>query len=246
LDYYLSFRREPNNLKRFQSQFAETLTTTDLFVRGKIATLIGYPSTYRDIEIALQRAKQDGELSPTFLKNLRIATVPQEEVDPKKHINFAKYNYFALTKNGNNRDKKDLKNDPAVKFTQFLLTKEAQTIFLKNIPYMLPAQVNALTENTALKINPDIEFNMTLADWYIPRQTFALYDMGTPHLFRSIIKKAIDEPGVTAAVAAGNASTYLTCKISQMTDPTIYATACLCRTTLPTNRNSYWPLCGQE
>lgn len=246
LDYYLSFRREPNNLKRFQPQFAETLTTTDLFVRGKIATLIGYPSTYQDIKIALLRAKQDGELSPTFLKNLRIATVPQEEVDPKKQINFAKYDYFALTKNGKNRDTKDLKNDPAIKFTQFLLTKEAQALFFKNIPYILPAQVTLLSENTELKLNPDLEFNMTLADWYVSTQTFALYDMGAPHLFRSIIKQAIDEPGATAAVAAGNASAYLTCKISQLTDPTTYATACLCRTTLPTNRNNYWPLCGQE
>lgn len=32
-DYYLAFRRTPNNLSRFDTQFAQTLTTTDLFVR---------------------------------------------------------------------------------------------------------------------------------------------------------------------------------------------------------------------
>ena len=246
MEYYLSFRRAPNNLNQFKTEFEESLTTTDLFVRGKIATLIGYPSTYEDIKIAIQRAKQDGELSPTFLKNLRIATVPQEEIDPKKQINLAKYSYFALTKNGKNRDKKDSKNDPAVKFTQFLLTKEAQEIFLKNTPYMLPAEITALSENKGLKLNSDPEFNMTLADWYVPTQMFALYDMGAPHLFRAILKQAMAEPGVTASLVTSNVSAYLTCKISQLTDSTAYAGACLCRTTLPTNRNNYWPLCGQE
>ncbi len=245
-DYYLSFRRAPNNLSRFDAQFAETLTTTDLFVRGKIATLIGYPSTYQDIKIAIQRARQESELAPDFLKNLRVATVPQEEIDPKKQINFAKYMYFALTKNGTNRDTKKPQNDPVLKFVQFLLTKEAQDTFAKHPTYLLPAQNATLTGEGDMRINPEADFAMTVADWYVAGQSFALYDMGIPHLFRDAVKQALDEPGTTASTVTSFVSSYLACKVGQLTDPTQYSHACLCRTTLPVNRNNYWPLCGQE
>ncbi len=159
---YMAFRRAPNSLNQFESRFTETLTTTDLFVRGKIATLIGYPSTYQDIAIAIQRARQDGELAPDFIKSLRITTVPQDEIDPKKQTNFAKYSYIALTKNGANRDSKKPSNDPVLKFAQFLLTEEAQDIFAKHPNYMLPTQNMTLVEKKDIKINPDIDFSMTV------------------------------------------------------------------------------------
>jgi len=157
---YMNFRRTPNNLERFDAQFDATLTTTDLFVRGKIATLIGYPSTYEDIKIAIQRAKRDGEFSPDFLKNIRVTTVPQEELDPKKQINFARYMYFALVKNGANRDVKNPSDDPVVKFVQFLLTSEAQDIFIKHQYYYLPTQNKSLLEMKDTKINSDNSFSM--------------------------------------------------------------------------------------
>jgi ABC-type glycerol-3-phosphate transport system substrate-binding protein len=245
-DYYLTFRRSPNNLNQFEAQFAETLTTTDLFVRGKIATIVWYPSTYQDIEIAIQRARQDNKLAPNFLKNLRVATILQEDLDPKKHINFAKYSYFALSKNGINRNTKKPSDDPVVKFVQFLLTEEAQNVFARHPTYMLPTQNTALTEKADTKINPDVEFSMTISDWYVPGQAFALYDMGIPHLYRSIIRKALDEPGTTATSVTAFVSSYLTCKIGQLTDPAQYGKPCLCQTKLPVNRNNYWPLCIEE
>lgn len=215
-------------------------------MRGKIATLIGYPSTYRDIKIAMQRAGQDNELATDFIKNLRVTTIPQEEIDPKKQINFAKYMYFAMTKNGAHRDTKKPQNDPVIKFVQFLLTREAQDIFIKHADYGLPTQNTTLAEKSDSKINPEVDFVMTINDWYVPQQHFALYDMGIPHLLRSVVKKALDEPGTTASTVTAFVSGYLTCKVGQLTDPAQYSKACLCQTTLPTNRNNYWPLCGQE
>ncbi len=242
----MSFRRAPNNLNRFSDDFAQTLSTTDLFVRRKIATLIGYPSTYKDIEIAVQRAKQDNQLAPNFLKNLRVTTVPQDEIDPKKQVNIAKYMYFALTKNGAHRNTKKPSNDPVLKFMQFLLTTEAQTVFMKHPSYLLPTQNTALSEEKANKINSDTDFSMTVADWYVPGQTFAQYDMGVPHLFRSIIRQALDEPSTTSGTVASFVSAYLSCKVGQLTDPAQYSKSCLCQTKLPTNRNNYWPLCTEE
>lgn len=245
-DYYLSFRREPNNLGQFDTLFAETLTTTDLFVRWKVATLFGYPSTYEDIKIAVQRAQQDWELAPEFLKNLRVATVPQQEIDAKKHTNFAKYMYFAVSKNGANRNLTAPQDDPVLKFAEFLLTTEAQDVFIKYPNYFLPTQQKTLFEKKDIKINPDENFDMTISNWYVPWQKFVLYDMWIPHLFREIVKQSIDEPGTTATDVTSFIASYLTCKIGQLTDPLQYSHGCLCRSGLAPNRNNYWPVCGQE
>lgn len=161
----------------------------------------------------MQRARQDNVLVPDFLKNLRIATIPQEEIDPKKHLNFAKYSYFALTKNGANRNRKNPTDDPVLKFVQFLLTPEAQEVFAKHPTYMLPTQNITLMEKKDTKINPDVEFSMTISDWYVPEQSFVLYDMGIPHLYQSIIRRAIDEPGATATSVTTFVSSYISCKI---------------------------------
>lgn len=46
-----------NNLVQFKDQMDTlNLTSTDLFVRGKIAALIGYPSLLKEIEFAIKRA----------------------------------------------------------------------------------------------------------------------------------------------------------------------------------------------
>lgn len=46
-----------NNLVQFKDQMNTLgLTTTDMFVRGKIAAIIGYPSLLREIEYAIKRA----------------------------------------------------------------------------------------------------------------------------------------------------------------------------------------------
>lgn len=115
----------------------------------------------------MQRAQDDRELFPNFLRNLRVATVPQEEIDPKKHVNFARYTYFALTKNGVNRNRKKPQQDPVLKFVQFLLTSEAQNTFMKHPSYSLPTQNTALINEKDTKINPDANFAMTIGDWYV-------------------------------------------------------------------------------
>jgi ABC-type thiamine transport system substrate-binding protein len=161
----------------------------------------------------MQRAGQDNELATDFIKNLRVTTVPQEEIDPKKQLNFAKYMYFAMTKNGAHRDAKKPQNDPVIKFVQFLLTREAQDIFIKYADYQLPTQNATLAEKGNTKINSETDFAMTIDDWYVPQQLFALYDMGIPHLMRSVMKQALDEPGTTSGVTAGFVSAYIDCKV---------------------------------
>ena len=40
IDTLLEYRRPPNNLAQYKDAYENTLTTTDLFVRGKVATLV--------------------------------------------------------------------------------------------------------------------------------------------------------------------------------------------------------------
>lgn len=122
IEKLLKYRLEPNDLGKFSDAYANTLTNTDLFVRGQVATLVGYPSTERDILLAQKRAKKDKAYESSFEKNVRWATIPQVEEEAKKQINMARYMYFAMTKYGINRNKEKASNDPVIKFMQYLNT----------------------------------------------------------------------------------------------------------------------------
>ena len=71
IDTYLEYRRSPNGLDRFDEEFRTSLTATDLFVREKVGALVGYPSMYRDIQIAIKRAKADDVRTTKFEKFLK-------------------------------------------------------------------------------------------------------------------------------------------------------------------------------
>jgi hypothetical protein len=147
IEKYLDYRREPNNLNQFKDAYDNTLTNADLFVRGKVGTLVGYPSTFNDIELAKKRAKKDKALAEAFDEDVRWTTIPQVEEDPKKQINLARYMYFALSKTGMNRNFEKPSNDPAIKFMQFLNTAKAQETFFRHHEYYLPSQLDLLVQN---------------------------------------------------------------------------------------------------
>lgn len=229
---------------RSQTTSESDLNAADRFVRGTSATLIGYPSTLRDIMMAIQRAKDADALLPDFEKNLRWSTIPQQSSDPKKQINIADYRYFVLAKDGEHRDE-SAKNDPVIKMMQFLTTSAAQDVFAGSQDYILPAEKRLLKSGDT-KINPEKSVNMTINDWYDEAQSFILYDMGIPHLFRSIMKQSLDEPGTTPTIIGSSVATYMKCKIKSLTDPLLAPGNCTCRTVMPENNSTYWPFCGQK
>ncbi len=244
VDRLLEYRREPNNLAQHADAFDDTLTTTDLFVRGKVATLVGYPSTERDILLAQKRAKKDKELDGKFGKNLRWATIPQVEDDVKKQTNLARFMYFTMSKYGTNRNKAKPSNDPVIKFMQYLATAKAQETFFENYEYYLPSQMELLKSEKDTQIDKKTgDFNMTVGDWYVATQKFIPYDMGIPHLFSGIVAQAFDEPGATSSIIAGNIQDFIVCHIKHLTDPDTYNQACGCRNDVQSNNNHYWPVC---
>jgi ABC-type glycerol-3-phosphate transport system substrate-binding protein len=244
IDRLLEYRRVPNNLSQFQDAYSNTLTNADLFARGKVATLVGYPSTERDILLAEKRAKKDKELVESFAKNIRWTTIPQVEDEPKKQTNFARYMYFTMTKNGVNRNKEKPSNDPVIKFMQYLATSKAQETFFDNYEYYLPSQMELLKTKKDSQIDKKTgQFVMTVGDWYVATQKFIPYDMGVPHIFSAIVAKALDEPGATSSVIAGNILDFITCRIKHLSDPDTYENACGCRNDVQSNNNHYWPVC---
>ncbi len=246
IEKYLDYRREPNNLNQFKDAYDNTLTNADLFVRGKVGTLVGYPSTFNDIELAKKRAKKDKALAEAFDEDVRWTTIPQVEEDPKKQINLARYMYFALSKTGMNRNFEKPSNDPAIKFMQFLNTAKAQETFFRNHEYYLPSQLDLLRTESKTRIDGKDGPGMIVSDWYVSTQKFIAYNMGIPHFFTYIAQKALDEPGATSSVISGNMLEFLNCKIKHLSDPDTYEKSCECRTDVSKNNNNYWPLCGND
>ena len=60
------------------------LTTVDMFVRGKISMVVGFPSLMREIEYSIKRAASENVLTKL---NLRTSEIPQVSLDPKDAIN---------------------------------------------------------------------------------------------------------------------------------------------------------------
>ncbi len=243
LEKLLEYRLEPNNLSQFRDAYTATLTNVDLFARGKVATLVGYPATERDILLAIKRAKKDKAYENVFEKNIRWTTIPQVEEDAKKQINMARYMYFAMTKYGINRNKEKPSNDPVIKFMQYLATGKAQETFFENYEYYLPSQLEMLKEPKSQIDSKTGEFDMTVGDWYVATQHYVTYNKWLPHIFTYIVEKALDEPGATASVISSNILSYLSCKINHLTDPDTYDVPCECRVDTQQNNNHYWPVC---
>jgi ABC-type glycerol-3-phosphate transport system substrate-binding protein len=104
------------------------LTAVDMFVRGKIGILVGYPSLLREIAFAMKRSG-----STSFSSSmLRTSEIPQITDNGQNAVNLMRYCTFAVSKNAKN-------SLLAARFVAYLSTKEAQESFMKHYPYYLSA-----------------------------------------------------------------------------------------------------------
>lgn len=106
------------------------LTTVDMFVRGKVGMVVGFPSLLREIEYAIKRAGSENVITS---KTLRTSEIPQTSLDPKDAMNLGEYNYFALSKISPN-------TQAGYSFLSYLATGEAEEKYLESFPLYLPAQ----------------------------------------------------------------------------------------------------------
>lgn len=100
------------------------LTTTDLFMRGRIAFLVGYPSLIHDIEKAKKRAGSEAIDAPIFTDR-----IPQISLG-KTTKNIAKYSYLGISKNSKNPLE-------SAKLLEYLMTDDALTSTMENFPDLI-------------------------------------------------------------------------------------------------------------
>ncbi|MBP8016504.1 carbohydrate ABC transporter substrate-binding protein [Candidatus Gracilibacteria bacterium] len=125
-----------NNILSLKSEMDQlNLTTVDLFVRGKIGMLIGYPSLLREIELAVKRTAGNSALDKKTLKSselFQITSGSGNSSDKNPNVNLVNYNYFAISKLSKNQKM-------GYKFLSYLSTKDAQKKYMKSFAFYLPA-----------------------------------------------------------------------------------------------------------
>lgn len=215
IDNYIAYKREPNNLAQFNDQFGAGLSTTDLFVRGDIASIIGYPSAHREIKIAMKRANKENIRTDRFEQFLKWGYLPQETLPEEDDdlINITRYNYLAMSKTA-----KHPRN--ALLFLNYMMTEEAQETFFEEHEYYLPARIDLIEKHQKSTIDVKggtTKGSMIVADFYSDAYRFITNDLGIPNLYRYIVPKALDEPGAVAEIVAGNVVKFLNCKVRQAT-----------------------------
>jgi len=128
---YASFAQEQKNpIKTLEPKMDSLyLDTIDLFVRGDIGMIVGYPSTLEKILEAMKRAGDEKSLSEKFV---RTAPLPQISTEADTRRNIISYRYFAVSR---------FAKEPqaAFDFISYLATQEAQEAYLTAFPSTLPA-----------------------------------------------------------------------------------------------------------
>ena len=204
-----------NQLFRFKEELdRKGLSTTDLFVRGKIGIIFGYPSIIREIEYAEKRANSDSALSK---KDLRSAPVPQHANGKK--ANLARFHYFALSKTAPSPD-------AATDFLSHLALKSSAEAYLDAFPYYLPAR-NDLIE--ARKENPmNKTYTWVRYDSFLPSSDTPLvnFDRILTSEYEQVLGKELDQPFIEAKDILATTKKRVECIAQQLIKRSGYEEAC--------------------
>lgn len=133
----------------------EKLTTIDLFMRGKIAFVIGYPSLITDIEKAQKRAGAEAVDSLILSEHIPRTSLGDNPV------NIARYQYLGISKNSKNAI-------AAAKLLAYLTTDEALTKTQEVFPRLI-SPLRAISEKQTNTPLSDI-FARVKMDAFLPLQ----------------------------------------------------------------------------
>lgn len=191
------------------------LTALDLFVQGNVGMIIGYPSTLADIELAIKRAGSANALGDKFL---RTSPIPQISATAGNAVNLARYQYFAVSRLTPNVT-------AAYAFLAYLATKEAQSSYMKNFPYDLPA-IRAL-ENERLSESIGDNDRAKFSHFLLDGVTLADFDKGIAPAFDSAVSTALDNPANADPKGIANGIiTQVDCETNHLVNATGFDTAC--------------------
>ncbi len=192
----------------------EGISTTDLFVRGKIGVIFGYPSMLREIEYSLKRASSDASLEK---KDLRSSEIPQTGIGKK--LNLARYSYFALSKYAPNPD-------AATDFLVHLSSKESSEAYLDAFPHYLPAR-NDLVETRKDKVM-NKNFPWVRYESFIPAGDVDLvnFDRGLTSEFEYFFGNALDRLNSSPKAILTDTVTEINCQKKHLINQSGYEEAC--------------------
>lgn len=113
----------------FMNAESPELTVYDLFMRGKVGAIFGYPSTVRNIELAKKRAGGSAVDSIILTAGLPVM---KNDVALKYPVS---YWYFAISSQTKNAR-------AAWKFLRYLMSDDAEKQFLKSFPTYIAAKTS--------------------------------------------------------------------------------------------------------
>lgn len=180
------------------------VTTLDLFMEWKISMILGYPSLILELEKSNKRSKQAIDTNDILTER-----IPQ--VSPQKKQNIGRFTYFGISKHSKN-------GVASVKFLEYLLTPDAERIFINEYPYIIPAQVEFYS--TAKKWTLSETFERTKLDAFIPllEEKVSIFHYGIKSQFERYLKDWLDNsnsPDIEAITK--NISIEIACEINSLT-----------------------------
>jgi ABC-type glycerol-3-phosphate transport system substrate-binding protein len=204
---YASFAQDAKNpVKALEPKMDSLfLDSVDLFVRGDIGMIVGYPSTLEKIMEAMKRAGNEKALSEKFV---RTAALPQVSKEPDAQKNLVSYRYFAVSRFAK-------EPDAAFDFVAYLATKEAQEAYSKAFPYSLPAY-RALEAGLMDKaLNEDIP-RVRYEHFMVDSVSLEDFDSGLPEKFREGIDSVLANFGAEDLTnAVRKTQEYVSCTYDQ-------------------------------
>ncbi len=157
---------------------SKKISTLDMFMRGDIAMIIGYPSLILDLEKSSKRVSSDG-------KAIVLLTERIPQSSPSR-TNIGRYSYFAISKLTE-------RGDASVKFLEYLMTTEAERLYMSEYPYLIPAQSEFYTtiESQSLSDN----YIRTRLWAFVPAlgEEVTVFDYGLKSRFERYLREWLDQ-----------------------------------------------------
>ena len=191
------------------------LTNVDLFARGQVGMILGYPSTLTLIDQAIKRAGADQDLTDRLL---RAAPIPQVSAKGDSAVNLVNYSYFALSKYANNPDL-------AVAFLSYLATSEAQAKFVDAYPYYIPAlsELETKYESQSFKGHDRIKINSFFRDGVMLKS----FDKGFSQAFDDAADTQLNKTTLPPKEIATTIRKYTDCQRNQYLQPKAGSPECV-------------------
>ena len=195
-----------NTLSQQKSDMIDKKNTTlDKFMQWEIALIIGYPSLILELE-------KSGKRVGTANSNTVILTDRLPQSSSQSATNIGRYTYFGISKLSAN-------GMASVKFLEYLMTPEAQRLYMNEHPYLIPAQSEFYSSVASNSLSETL--SRTKLSAFIPSvgERVSIFQYGLKSQFERYLREGIDTtdtPDIDAI--ADTISREISCEISSSID----------------------------